>query len=227
MEGKEAEYFGAAAHQLKSPISIIQWCLQTALESPDLKGHDRDMVVKAVRQADAMGQLVMELSHLFKLTNRSLAINMTRLDLGELAATTLAQCALDAERAGVRLLSGPIENAVAVMADESLLRQAIVNLLNNAIKYSDSGSTVEIEVGVHKSKAFVSVRDHGIGIAPAEQDQIFVEFYRGAQARAHAPEGTGLGLALGQRIVHEFGGDISLESHPGKGSLFTITLPAA
>lgn len=223
----QVEFFRAATHQLKSPITVIQWCLQTALESEELKGHDREMVLKSVRQAENMGKLIVELSHFFRITNRAEPLALVRVDLGDLMEKVLAQCAVVAEKAGVRISPGPSETAVVVMADEMLLRQAAVNLVDNAIKYSPRGSTVEISRYVKKGRAVMTITDHGIGIAPVEQHQIFEEFYRGAQARAHAPEGSGLGLALARRIVEEFGGDISVESKVGKGSVFTLELAAA
>jgi signal transduction histidine kinase len=223
----QSEFFRAAAHQLKSPIAIIQWCLQSALESKEVKGKDREMVLKAVRQADSMGQLIGELSHLFRLSDRSVPLTLTRVDLASLAEKAVSQCSMAAERAGVRLRAGQLETGLSVLADEMLARQSVVNLVDNAIKYSDRDGSVEVTLVSRKGRALLAVRDHGIGIAPAEMEQVFVEFYRGAQARAHAPEGSGLGLALAQRIAQEFGGSIALESSLGKGSVFTLSLPIA
>lgn len=227
MDNSQAEFFGTAAHQLKTPVAVIQWCLQTALESKDLKGHDRDMVMKAVRQADALGELIGELSHFHRVTNHMAAINMVRVDLRLSLEKAIMHGALVAEKSGMRLVSGPIERDAQVLADEILLEQALINLIDNAVKYSNEGGLIEVKLEVSKGRAFVTVRDHGIGIAPAEQDQIFVEFYRGAQGRKHAPEGSGMGLALAKKIAEEFGGDIMLESKLGKGSTFTLSLPAA
>ena len=227
MDKSQAEFFGTAAHQLKTPVAVIQWCLETALESKDLKGHDRDMIQKAVRQANALGELISELSHFNRVTNHNYSVNLTRVDLKLSLEKAIMHGALVAEKSGVRFVSGPIERDAAVIADEILLEQALINLIDNAVKYSNEGGLVEVEMDVRKGRTFVAVRDHGIGISPAEQDQIFVEFYRGAQGRKHAPEGSGMGLALAKKIAEEFGGDITLESTLGKGSTFILSLPAA
>ena len=113
-----------------------------------------------------------------------------------------------------------------VRADEAALGRALWNLLDNAAKYSPSCKTIWVDGKLEDGRLRISVRDRGIGIAQEEQRDIFHKFVRGSAATAGAVVGTGLGLTLVQQIVQAHGGQTLLESEPGKGSTFSILLPA-
>ena len=117
------------------------------------------------------------------------------------------------------------EDLPNVPADEEALGQAIINLVNNAIKYSRESKTIDIEVRRDGSKVLVSVKDTGIGIPRGEQKKIFDKFYRGEDSLVHETKGSGLGLALVRHIMEAHGGAVEVESIPGKGSTFTLVLP--
>jgi two-component system phosphate regulon sensor histidine kinase PhoR len=106
-----------------------------------------------------------------------------------------------------------------------LLEQAVVNLIDNAIKYSPAGSTVEISLGVQPGEVAIVVRDHGVGIAREHLTRLFERFYRVDKARSRDLGGTGLGLAIVKHIAQAHGGQVTVESRLGEGSLFTIHLP--
>jgi signal transduction histidine kinase len=118
------------------------------------------------------------------------------------------------------------EDLPHVPADEEALGQALINLVNNAIKYSRESKTIDIEVRREGSKAvLVSVTDTGIGIPRGEQKKIFEKFFRGEDSLVHETKGSGLGLALVRHIMEAHGGSVEVESTPGKGSAFTLVLP--
>jgi signal transduction histidine kinase len=114
-----------------------------------------------------------------------------------------------------------------VAADRDKLRQVLVNLVGNAVKYSPAGGRIEVAVTVDDGHVAVLVRDEGLGIAPSEQSLIFEKFYRADANMTRGVSGSGLGLYISRELVHRMGGTISVESQPGEGSTFVVTLPAA
>lgn len=224
---KKAEFFMAASHQLKSPLAIIQWCLQSVLENKEVDPKTQELVRKAVTQSNAMGQLITDMLHVFRLQNRAHQANeYTSVDVNKIIDQVLVQYEVMAHQHKVHLLRAPQEKVPQVWVDESYLRQALVNLVDNAIKYSRSSGTVTVSVKEAKDGSVeVAVHDQGIGIADADQTQLFQEFFRGTEAREVAHEGTGLGLVLVQHIIEEFGGEVRVESHVHHGSTFTMCLP--
>jgi len=114
----------------------------------------------------------------------------------------------------------------AVRADREALGCVIWNLLDNAVKYSRDQPSVRIHIGRADGRISIAVRDEGVGIPRAEQDGIFRKFTRGAAAEALHVRGTGIGLSMARQIICDHGGEITLDSDPGKGSTFTVFLPA-
>jgi len=119
------------------------------------------------------------------------------------------------------------QQPVTVLGDEVRLIQVIMNLIDNAVTYTNTGGKVTLEVVVKYNNAYLMVRDTGIGIAKEHLDHIFERFYRVDQARSRAAGGTGLGLAITEWIVRAHGGRITVESEVGQGTTFTIVLPIA
>jgi len=114
-----------------------------------------------------------------------------------------------------------------LLGDEEELKAAVSNLVDNAVKYSRTGGTVEISLTTHLNQAKLVITDQGIGISPEDQKRIFDRFYRTDDARAHTKKGTGLGLAICAWIVESHHGRIEVQSALNKGSTFTVTLPLA
>jgi signal transduction histidine kinase len=113
-----------------------------------------------------------------------------------------------------------------VSADKEALGQALLNLVNNAIKYSRDGKYLRLEVSRRGDEVRVAVTDRGIGIAKAEHKKIFEKFYRAEDSLVHETKGSGLGLSLVKHIMDAHGGRVEVESAPGRGSVFTLVLPA-
>jgi signal transduction histidine kinase len=224
----KTEFFMAASHQLKSPVAIVQWCLQSVLENKELDAQTKKLSERALTQADAMSQLLGDMLRVFRLMHKGGESQvLVPVNMNKLLDEVLQQYEPVAVKQGVRVQVGPLEQLPNVLADEAFLKQAVINILDNAIKYSPSGGTVEFTAAVHEKMIQITVTDHGIGIPDAEQGRLFTEFFRGELAKEKTDNGTGLGLVLVKHILEALGGGISVSSTVGKGSTFTLRIPVA
>ena len=150
-----------------------------------------------------------------------------RVDLAALVARTAADVQLLADRRGVALAVSPAANSVQIHGDPVALEHAILNLLENAVKYGpETGNEVRVGVRVAGRQAVVTVADRGAGIARADLPHIFEKFYRG-RAEGSTRRGFGLGLAIVRAVIDAHGGTVTVASEPGRGSVFTVSLPLA
>ena len=152
---------------------------------------------------------------------------MQKLDAGELVRSVAGEFVNDTAASGHRIELQLDDESAPIHADRDALSLALWNLLDNAVKYSPGCRTVWIALVRREARVAISVRDEGLGIPPAEQTEIFRKFVRGAEAKANGIKGTGVGLAMVEHLVRAHGGDIRLESQPGRGSTFTLELPSA
>ena len=132
-----------------------------------------------------------------------------------------------ADRAGVDLVVRVPDPSVDVVGDRWQLVSAVANLVDNAIKYSDRGSSVEVAVSVDGDDAVLAVSDHGMGIPTRDVDRIFERFYRVDQARSRGTGGSGLGLSIVRHVALNHGGRVEVQSRLGEGSTFLLTVPRA
>jgi two-component system, OmpR family, sensor histidine kinase SenX3 len=225
----KTEFFMAASHQLKSPVAIVQWCLQSALENPSLDVDTRKLIDRALGQANAMGELLGDMLRVFKIVhaNGEAVQTLVPVDLTKLIHEALQEYVPIATQQGVRLVPGTIEQLPTLLGEEAYLKQAIINVIDNAIKYSSRGGSVDIAAQVRSGMIEIAVTDHGIGIPEAEQGRLFTEFFRGNLAKEKTTNGTGLGLVLVKHIVEGLGGSVSCKSQVGKGSTFLLQIPAS
>lgn len=223
---KKTEFFLAASHQLKSPVAIVQWCLQSVLEDPSLSNKSKEWVRKALNQSNAMGQLITDMLHVFRLGSEQYGPkSYTAVPLNDAIDKALLQYEPVAAKKKVHLVTGPIEHLPSVYGNEAYIRQAVINLIDNAIKYTAEGGKVEVRARNSKGFTLIEVEDNGIGIPESEQSQMFREFFRGVEAQNVAHEGTGLGLVLVKHVMQQLGGDVTLKSTFRKGTTFTLHFP--
>ena len=223
----KTEFFMTASHQLKTPLAILQWCIQSTLEDKALPEQTRSLLNRAEEQTTAMSHLLSDMLNVFRIVHGQKANEraLVPVDTGLVLTAVLEQYHATAEQAGVHLIKGPIEQVPMVLADEMYLKQALINLVDNAIKYTARHGKVEVSLAVRAHHVCVEITDTGIGIADADAGRLFTEFFRAESAKQKAREGTGLGLVLVKHIIERFGGDVQFKSLLGKGSTFTLRLP--
>lgn len=225
---RQRRFVADASHELRTPVAAIRSMTDVVLaQSTPVESEEYASVLRDVNaEAERLGHLINDLLALAR-TDENLVVlerELVRLDLlvADVAATTEP---LAAER-GITF-EVLAQQPATVLGDEVRLIQVIMNLIDNAIAYTNAGGKVTLEAGVKYNNAYLKVSDTGIGIAKEHLEHIFERFYRVDPARSRAAGNTGLGLAITEWIVRAHGGKISAESEVGKGSTFTVTLPLA
>jgi two-component system phosphate regulon sensor histidine kinase PhoR len=226
LESMRRDFAANVSHELRTPITSIKGFVETILDGATPEDADRFLRIIA-RQADRLEAIIDDLLSLSKIEQEAeasdIALSPTRL-FDVVQATVHEYHSRAAERNVTVEIDGDGELWAA--ANATLLQQAVRNLLENAVKYSDPGGQVRIVVerGADDD-ACISVVDRGCGIAPEHHDRLFERFYRVDRARSRKVGGTGLGLAIVKHIVLAHRGSITVDSAIGKGSTFTIRLP--
>ena len=220
-------FFAASSHELGNAIAAVKvWAHHLLQDTPSDRDELRAGLRNLAGSADQTGRLVEDLLSLSKLQEGRLTLDPWRLDVAEVVAESVTQLRLEAESAEVELVLLPADGDLYAELDGGRLRQIVVNLVANAIKFTPPGRAVEILAAGRGPSGFrVSVRDAGPGIAPESREQIF-EPYQQTLGVA-AARGTGLALALSRQLARMMGGDITIESTAGEGTTFHLDLPVA
>jgi signal transduction histidine kinase len=222
---QHASRFSAdAAHELRTPLSIMRGELELLASEGGLPVSVQEALGTILDETARLGQIVgnlIALSHLDSIAGKR---THRAVDLGALAAETIDQMRLLAEEKGISL---DCRSAPGILAagDRDRLKQVLVNLLDNAIKYTPSGGNVQVTVGLDAERVVLAVSDNGIGIPAEHGPLIFDRFYRVATDRGEV--GAGLGLAIVKAICAAHGGTVSVDSFTGTGSTFRVSLPQA
>lgn len=217
---EQLRFIASIAHDLRNPLNSMS--LVSELLAVKCGGEDRDMVQILLRQVKNLDRLVSDLLDTSRIEAGQLELEMIDQDVG-----ALIRDSVELYRTGAELHSFAVEvldEPIVCRCDGRRLAQVINNLISNAVKYSPNGGVIRIKAWKKDDRFFISVADQGIGIAPQDLDNIFRPFYRTNATKGMIP-GIGLGLAASRRIVEAHGGTLQVESTPGKGSVFRVTLP--
>ena len=212
-----------ASHELRTPLSVIRGTGEMALRETRTAAEYKDSIGSMLEEVDRLTRLVDTLLRLSRGDAGTVRLSPVVVDLGELARDVASSLGVLAEERRQRLHI-VVTQTVRVSADRLVLRDALTNVLDNAIKYGPAGSTIGVHVDGDARDAAVTVIDEGPGIPAEHRSRIFDRFYRVDQGRSREMGGTGLGLAIAKWAVEANGGRISLE-HTGTGSAFRIVLP--
>jgi len=225
LEKVRRDFVANASHELRTPLAAIQGFAETLLGSPDLGAADvRNYVEIIDRHAKRLGNLVRDLLDLSQIESREVQLERGQVDVAALTRRVLSDWRVRFAEKHLEILDGAPAN-LGAWTDSQALEQILTNLIDNACKYTDEGGSIEVGMQPEGDSIRIWVSDSGIGIPLADQARIFERFYRVDRARSRALGGTGLGLSIVKHLVQSLGGEISVESEPGKGTCFLFTLP--
>jgi signal transduction histidine kinase/CHASE2 domain-containing sensor protein len=221
LEKTRADTISFLAHEIRNPLTAIKGYAYLLRKSPkDLKD---EVALQIDRLADYVAQLVNDFLEVTKIEAGRISIQPRPISLSDAISEAWKVVELKAKDKGIQF---SVHGAnVTVMADRRAIVQILVNLLDNAVKYSNPGGPVQVNVSQKDGFAFVEVKDKGIGIPESEIPRLFTKFFRASNARAE--RGTGLGLVMVKNLVEAHGGKIFVNTKEGEGSTFTFTVPLA
>jgi len=224
----KSKAFRFAAHEIKAPITAIKSTLEVVkdLYKEDIKPEIFDLIVRAERRSDQVLRMVKEMIAITQYNLSTEKPVLENVDFGELLSQIVKQQQSYALAKGIRLFVILPETVSNVEIDRTGIEKVIDNLLSNALRYTPDGGMVKIKMFKKEMCFGFSITDTGIGIASKDLDLIFDEFYRTKEAKQMEQIGTGLGLNLVREIIRKNGGTITVDSEQGKGSTFTVELPA-
>ncbi len=225
-EAMRRDFVASASHELKTPITVITGFAETLSEG-DVPPDDARRYVEAIhRQARRMGHVIADLLNLTRIEHFTEhgKLDMEPVNLADLIRSAVQALKSQADDKNIRIETDCPADASASL-DRNIMEHALINLVENAVKYSDPGTTVSIRVEQENKELKIRVIDQGPGIAEVHHDRVFERFYRIDKSRSRKLGGTGLGLSIVKHAAQAHGGSVAVESAVGKGSTFTISLP--
>jgi signal transduction histidine kinase len=220
---QQRQFVGNVSHELRTPLAVIAGYLQSLLRRGDnLSSHQQQAVATASAEAERTIRMLQDLLDLARADSGNLHFRLAPMMLNTLIVEVAQMSQKVSNRQINRLVT---DEDVMVCADQDRLQQVLINLVDNAIKYSAPDQVVDLVLEKTERQAVIHVRDRGMGISLAHQQRIFERFYRVDEAMTRSRDGTGLGLAIAKSLIEGMDGRITLRSKLGEGSLFTITLP--
>lgn len=220
---QQRQFVSNISHELRTPLTVVLGYLQSLLRrSANLNDYQKEALETAASETDRTVRLLQDLLDLARADSGYMYYHLELIRLNDL----LVEVAGMAEKFSDRLIQIEAKENVKAIADRDRLKQVLINLINNAVKYSESDQPIQLILERGYQQAIIQVRDYGVGIPLHNQSRIFEHFYRVDEARARSTGGHGLGLAIVKTLVEGMGGSITVRSKPGEGSEFAITLPA-
>lgn len=220
------DFIGNVSHELRTPLASLRALVETlrdaAQQDPAAAKRFLDLMDTEV---DALTQIVQESLELSRIESGRAPLRLSPTPVSEVILPVVERLRPQAERAGVTVDCALPEGLADVLADEERVRQAVSNLLHNAIKFTPPGGEIQISAEQVADELVISVRDTGVGISSEDLPRVFERFYKADRARSSS--GTGLGLAIAKHIVQGHGGRIWAQSTEGRGSTFSFSLPTA
>jgi heavy metal sensor kinase len=213
-----------ASHELRTPLTVVRGELEVLVKNPSLGAEVGERVADILEEVERLGRIIEGLLLVSRLEAGEAQMCLEPVNLGDLAASVADQMELLSEDK-LQHLKREIAPQVVVDGDKNRLQQVVVNLLDNAIKYTPEGGTLALQIMKDGRNAIFEISDTGIGIAENALPHIFDRFFRAEEARAQRMEGAGLGLAIVRSIVEAHGGTVRAESNGTRGTRIRIELP--
>ncbi len=228
LEKIRKDFVANVSHELRTPLTSIQGYAETLLESgmvPDLQSRQFVEIIR--KHAERMAKLTADLLTLSRIELGRHEFRFAELHVADAVQSALQSVRHVAHARGVELAAAALSDEMDVMADSDAIHQVLLNLLDNALKYTPSGGRVTASARVVRDMVEFCVTDTGVGIAAEHLPRLFERFYRVDKARSRELGGTGLGLSIVKHIVRAHGGEVRVASEPGRGSSFYFTVPLA
>jgi len=227
LEEAKSDFIATVSHELRTPMTAVLGAAKTLLRDDIQLPEERRRQLLAMigAQGTRLAQITEEVLLASRLDRGDIPIHREPVDLAELVRSAVE--AMSERLPESVSLNAATANGAGVVGDRDRIEQVLVNLIDNAVKYSPDGGSVTVSTGPSEIGVRVEVVDEGIGIPLSEQGSVFEKFYRADPHQRAGPGGTGLGLYISRELVRRMGGTIGVRSRPGKGSTFFFELPAA
>lgn len=220
------EFLGIAAHDLKNPINIINMSTELILTDDTIPIDQQHSLLRDVSHScDRMTKLLGDLLDINRIENQKINYNLAPCDLEQCVLCMLDYFRLQAERKEQKIEYACDGDAPYLFVDESYLMQILENLISNAIKFSESGKTIQVTLSSNARQGRITIRDQGPGFSDRDKEKLFNKFARLSAKPTGNENSTGLGLSIVKRLTEGMGGSITLESTAGRGSTFTLSFP--
>ncbi|MDH3708552.1 MAG: HAMP domain-containing histidine kinase [Cyclobacteriaceae bacterium] len=222
----KSDFVSNVSHEIRTPLALISMFAET-LEMNRVPSEEKRQEYYHIigQEANRLGGIVNKILSFSKMEAGKVQYRLEKTNLSEIVKEILDTYEYHLKSQGFSCDFHPNGSLPQVSADKDAVSEAIINLLDNAIKYSDKSHTIKVTLGMQDQWAFVEVQDFGLGISTQDQKYIFDKFYRVPSGSVHNTKGTGLGLTLVSHIMEAHGGSVQLESNPGKGSKFRLLFP--
>jgi signal transduction histidine kinase len=222
---KQQEFVADASHELRTPLSLIRANAEILKREADKPvSANLESVEDIIAESDRLANLVGQMLTLARADGEGAALALEPVDLAVVARDTAREMRLLADQSQIAV-EAHTDGPAIVEGDELRLRELLTILIDNALKYSDAGARVDVNVSAAGGRAVVEVRDTGRGIPKEALPRIFERFYRADKARSRELGGTGLGLAIARWTAESHGGTIRIDSEVGHGTVVTVELP--
>jgi signal transduction histidine kinase len=227
MSQHKSDFLASMSHELRTPLNAIIGFSEVLTERMfgELNERQEEYLNDILSSGRHLLSLINDILDLSKIEAGRMDLEISSFDLPTALANAMTLVRERAQRHGIELSLKVDKRLGAFNADERKFKQIVLNLLSNAVKFTPDGGKVDVSANLDTQFVAIAVRDTGIGIAPEDQATVFEEFKQVGRDYTKQAEGTGLGLALTRRFVELHGGEVRLESAPGKGSTFTVLLP--
>ena len=222
--GEMRQFSAAIAHELRTPLAVVRGQTELALMQARTVEDYQRALTDQLEELDTLARLVSHLLTLARAEAGEIPVAHAPVNLSALAASIIEQLEPVAQAKGVTLSVGAAPG-ITVLGDAEWLERLLLNLLDNAIKFTPDRGRISVRVAAEGAHAVLEVHDTGVGINPEALPHVFERFFRGDPARSAGSEGAGLGLSLVKWIADRHGATVSVESRPNEGATFTVKIP--
>lgn len=222
----KSQFVSNVSHEIRTPLALIRMYAETLEMNRVPEARKMEYYSIITRESERLAKIVNRILNFSQLEANKKKFVFHSINLNELVQEVLQSYEIYLKETGFSCTFTPSQGVLHILADKEMVMEALVNLIDNAIKYSKEDKRIEVRTGVDKQFVFVEVQDHGIGIAKPHHHAIFDQFFRVPTGDVHNTKGSGLGLSLVKKTMDAHGGKIKVDSEPGQGSIFRLNFPA-